>query len=73
MAFAVTVMTGTTAAWGCTKVAVSSTTTTWTDFEDSVEAEFFPADCSKRSRDKLRKPINRTSVSYYLSELLNIV
>lgn len=45
----------------------------WAELEASVVKEFVPFDSVQRSRDKLKRLIQKTSVSTYLSEFRNIV
>lgn len=71
--FASTFLEGTAAAWWYTLVGSNSVPTTWDDFEKAVINEFVPLDSNRRSRDKLRKLVQKTSVSQYLTEFRNIV
>lgn len=73
ISFAATFFSDTAAAWWYTLVASNSIPDTWEAFENAVRLEFIPFDSVQRSRDKLRRLIQRTSVSSYLSEFRNIV
>lgn len=73
ISFAATFFTGTAAAWWYTRVGSNTIPNTWNDFENAVLQEFVPFDSVQRSRDKLRRLFQRTSVSSYLSEFRNIV
>ena len=73
IAFAATYFTGTAAAWWYTRVGSNSIPTTWNDFENALIQEFVPFDSVQRSRDKLRRLVQKTSVSAYLSEFRNII
>lgn len=71
--FAATYLSGTAAAWWYTRVASNTIPATIVDFENALVQEFVPFDSVQRSRDKLRRLVQRTSVSSYLSEFRNIV
>ena len=43
------------------------------EFEEAIFAEFIPFDSVQRSRDKLKKLVQRTSVTSHLTEFRNIV
>ena len=73
ISFAATFLSGTAAAWWYTLVASNTIPTTWGEFENAICQEFVPFDSVQRSRDKLRRLVQRTSVSSYLSEFRNIV
>ena len=73
ISFAATFFSHTAAAWWYTLVASNNIPDTWEAFENAVRQEFIPFDSVQRSRDKLRRLIQRTSVSSYLSEFRNIV
>ena len=73
ISFAATFLSGTAAAWWYTLVASNAVPSTWEEFENAMIQEFVPFDGVKRSRDKLRRLVQRTSVSSYLSEFHNIV
>ena len=64
---------GTAAAWRLTRVSTNTIPTTWEALESAVYQEFVPFNTVIRSRDKLRRLDQRTSVSKYLSEFRNIV
>ena len=72
ISFASTYLSGTAAAWWFTRVASNTIPATWNDFETALVQEFVPYDSAQRSRDKLRKLVQRFSVSAYLSEFRNI-
>lgn len=73
ISFASTFLSGTAAAWWYTLVASNSIPVTWDAFETAIIQEFVPFDSVQRSRDKLRRLVQRTSVSSYLTEFRNIV
>ena len=73
ISFASTFFQGTAAAWWYTLVNSNSIPKTWVEFEEAIIAEFVPFDSVQRSRDKLRKLVQRTSVTSYLTEFRNIV
>lgn len=73
ISFASTFFAGTAAAWWYTLVNSNSIPTTWEAFEKAIIEEFIPFDSVQRSRDKLRRLVQRTSVTNYLSEFRNIV
>ena len=73
VSFAASFFTGTAAAWWFTRVAGNTIPTNWEAFENAVLQELVPFDSVLRSRDKLRKLVQRTSVSSYLSEFRNIL
>ena len=66
-------LSGTAASWWYTKIAANSVPTTWRDFESAVVKEFIPRDSVQRARDKLRRLVQKTSVSTYLSEFRNVI
>ena len=72
ISFAATFLSGTAAAWWYTRVGSNTVPNTWNDFENALLQEFVPFDSVQRSRDKLRRLVQRTSVSVYLSEFRNI-
>lgn len=73
ISFASTFFAGTAAAWWYTLVNSSTIPTTWEAFEKAIIDEFIPFDSVQRSRDKLRRLVQRTSVTNYLTEFRNIV
>lgn len=73
ISFASTFFQGTAAAWWYTLVNSNIIPTTWEDFEKAIITEFVPFDSVQRSRDKLRRLVQRTSVTHYLTEFRNIV
>ncbi len=73
ISFATSFLTGTAASWWYTRVISSTIPETWNEFENSLLQEFVPYDSVQRSRDKLRRLAQRTSVSSYLSEFRNII
>ena len=73
ISFACTYLTGTAATWWFTRVASNAAPATWNDFEAALVQEFVPYDSVQRSRDKLRRLVQRTSVSTYLSEFRNTI
>ncbi len=73
ISFAATFLTGTAAAWWYTRVGSNTVPNTWNAFENAIYQEFVPFDSVQRSRDKLRRLVQRSSVSSYLSEFRNIV
>ena len=72
ISFASTFMTGTAAAWWYTLVVSNTIPKTWAEFQNAIFQEFVPFDSTQRARDKLRKLIQRTSVSDYLTEFRNL-
>ena len=72
ISFASTFMTGTAAAWWYTLVVSNTIPKTWAEFQNAIFQEFVPFDSTQRARDKLRKLIQRTSVSEYLTEFRNL-
>ena len=73
ISFASTFFQGTAAAWWYTAVNSNSIPKTWVEFEEAIIAEFVTFDSVQRSREKLRKLVQRTSVTSYLTEFRNIV
>jgi len=73
ISFAATFFSGTAAAWWYTLVGTNTIPTTWEEFENALIAEFVPFDSVQRSRDKLRRLVQRTSVTSYLAEFRNII
>lgn len=73
ISFAATYFSGTAAAWWYTLVGAGTIPTTWEAFESVIIQEFVPFDSVQRSRDKLRRLVQRTSVTSYLAEFRNIV
>lgn len=73
ISFAATFFSGTAAAWWYTLVGAGTVPTTWDDFEKVIIEEFVPFDSTQRSRDRLRRLVQRTSVTSYLAEFRNIV
>ncbi len=73
ISFASSFLTGTAANWWYTVVAGNRTPATWEVFEGAIRNELIPFDSFQRSRDKLRRLVQRTSVSDYLPEVRNIV
>lgn len=73
MNFASTLLTGTASNWWYMKVMSQAIPQTWNDFKVSVIAEFVPFDHVRRTRDKLRKLVQNTSVAKYLNEFRNLV
>lgn len=71
--FASSYFSGTAAAWWYTLVGSNNVPKEWGEFENAIIQEFVPFDSVQRSRDKLRKLLQRTSVSSYLTEFRNIV
>lgn len=67
-----TFMTGTAAVWWFTRVQGDTVPRNWTQFKDAIIQEFVPADHIRRSREKLRKLHQSTSVAKYLSDFRNI-
>ncbi len=59
--------------WWYTVVAGNRTPETWGEFEGAIWNEIIPFDSVQRSRDKLQRLVQRTSVSDFLSECRNIV
>lgn len=72
VSFASSFLKGTAANWWYTIVTANKVPLTWDEFEAAVRNEFIPFDSTQRSRDKLRKLVQRSSVSSYLSEFRNI-
>lgn len=72
ISLASTFLSGTAATWWYTIIASNQAPTTWKDFEQLVLQEFVPFDSVQRSRDKLKRLVQRKSVSSYLSEFRNI-
>ena len=72
ISFAASFLTGTAAAWWYTVVGANSVPGTWDEFEKLFMHEFVPLDSSRRSRDKLRRLYQKTSVTSYLSEFRNV-
>ena len=73
ISFAATFLTGTASAWWYTLVETNAIPATWDAFENSIAQEFVPFNSVQRSRDKLRRLFQKTSVSSYLSEFRNVV
>ncbi len=73
ISFASSFLTGTAANLWYTVVAGNRSPATWEEFEGAIWNEFIPFDSEQRSRDTLRRLVQRTSVSDYLSEFRNIV
>ena len=73
ISYASTFFAGNAAAWWYTIMVSNSRPTTWAGFEALVVKEFVPADSVQRSRDKLRRLYQKTSVAAYLSEFRNII
>lgn len=71
--YASTFLTGTAAVWWHTVVQVNQTPATWAEFKELIVKEFVPDDHVRRSRDKLRKLKQTTSVSNFLSDFRNLV
>ena len=71
--FASTFLTGTAAVWWYTIVQANEVPTTWIDFKKAIVTEFVPEDHVRRSRERLRKLKQTTSVAKYLSDFRNIV
>lgn len=72
ISFASSFFTSTAANWWYTIVAANQIPVTWANFENMVKNEFIPFDSVQRTRDKMRKLVQRTSVSAYLSEFRNM-
>lgn len=70
--YASTFLTETAAVWWYTLVQANTVPTTWTQFKDKIISEFVPDDHVRRSRDRLRKLKQNSSVSKYLSDFRNI-
>ncbi len=66
-------MSGMAAGWWYTRVGSNTVPTTWAEFEVAIYQEFVPFDSVQRSRENLRRLVQRTSVSSYLSEFRDIV
>ena len=66
-------MTGTAANWLFTVILEEKVPPTWEAFKLCVENEFAPKDSIVRTRDRLYKLKQRTSVAIYLAEFRNIV
>jgi Retrotransposon gag protein len=62
----------TAATWWYTLVQAAHVPTSWDAFMGKVRSEFIPQDHIRRSRDKLRKLRQRSSVASYVSEFRNI-
>ena len=73
ISFAATFLTGTAAAWWYTVVNANTVPEKWDAFETLVIQEFVPFDSVRRSRDKLRRLFQKTSVTSYLTEFRNVV
>lgn len=73
ISFAATFFSGTAAAWWFTRVASNTVPNTWDAFENCLIQEFVPFDSVQCSRDKLRRLVQRYTVSTYLSEFRNII
>ena len=73
MNFSSTLLTGTPSNWWFMKVMAQATPQTWDGFKDAVRAEFIPFDHVRRTRDKVRKLVQHTSVAKYLNEFRNLV
>ena len=73
ISYASTFFAGNAASWWYTITVSNSIPTTWAAFEALVVKEFVPSDSVQRSRDKLRRLYQKTSVAVYLSEFRNIV
>lgn len=73
ISFASTLMKGNAANWWYMKIQFSDIPQSWQEFKEAVRGEFIPLDHVRRSRDKLRKLVQRTSVSAYLNEFRNLV
>lgn len=73
MNFASTLLTGNASNWWYMKVMSQAVPATWNEFMESVRKEFIPFDHVRRTRDKLRKLVQKTSVSSYLNEFRNLV
>ena len=72
ISFASTYFSGTGSTWWCTRVESNMVPATWTEFEAAFVQEFVPYNSTQRARDKLRRLMQRTSVSKYLSEFRNV-
>lgn len=70
--FAATFLSCTAAAWWYTLVPRNAIPTTWDEFENALTKELLPFDSVQRSRDKLRRLLQGTSVLAYLSEFRNV-
>ena len=73
ISLAATYFSGNAATWWYTVIASNQTPETWEEFEGKLVQEFIPVDSVRRSRDKLRRLVQRYSVSAYLSEFRNLV
>ena len=73
VSFASSFFTDNAANWWYTIVAANQVPRTWSNFENMVKHEFIPVDSVRQTRDKLRKLVQRTSVSSYISEFRNMV
>lgn len=71
--YACTCLSGIASNWWYTKLQSENYPTTWADFKTELRKEFIPQDSIRRARDKLRRLVQRTSVSTYLNEFRNIV
>ena len=73
ISFASTLLKDNAANWWYLKVHNNEIPGTWEEFCNAVRAEFVPQDSMRRSRDRLRRLVQRASVSSYLNEFRNLV
>ena len=71
--FASTFLVDSAAIWWFTMVNSSSALKTWVEFCTKIRTEFIPVDYVRRTRDRLRRLKQKTSVSKYLSDFRNII
>ena len=73
MNFASTLLTGTASNWWYMKVMSQAIPQNWEGFKVAVRTEFIPFDHVRRTRDKVRKLVQHSSVAKYLNEFRNLV
>lgn len=73
IAFASTLLRGTSSNWWFMKVQSGQAPNTFDAFMVALRTEFIPGDGVRRSRDKLRRLTQKASVSAYLNEFRNTV
>ena len=71
--FATTFLAKTAAIWWYTVVQSNNTPSTWKEFKTILREEFIPADHVRRSRKKLGRLRQATSVAKYLSDFWNLI
>ena len=70
---ATTFLKGTASVWWNTIMQAGKTTANWIDFGRMLKEEFIPEDHVRRSRDRLRRLKQVSSVSKYLSDFRNVI